>query len=105
LTDTTDHICFFRHALALDERRVKFLPEYVHSGVFHKEQQAEDQIQADKTGHPPVFKPTMVEVADPGMKGTQLPWQPAIKEVWFPGTHSDMWALSLPPPFRLLINV
>ena len=24
-----DNICFFRHALALDERRVKFLPEYV----------------------------------------------------------------------------
>ena len=23
-----DNICFFRHALALDERRVKFLPEY-----------------------------------------------------------------------------
>ncbi|KAJ7845823.1 hypothetical protein B0H14DRAFT_2248129, partial [Mycena olivaceomarginata] len=23
------NICFFRHALALDERRVKFLPEYV----------------------------------------------------------------------------
>jgi hypothetical protein len=27
--DLADNICFFRHALALDERRVKFLPEYV----------------------------------------------------------------------------
>lgn len=27
------HICFFRHALALDERRVKFLPEYIHGGL------------------------------------------------------------------------
>ncbi|KAI6095041.1 hypothetical protein EDD16DRAFT_1502496 [Pisolithus croceorrhizus] len=27
-----DHICHFRHALALDERRVKFLPEYVYGG-------------------------------------------------------------------------
>ncbi|KAJ3555863.1 hypothetical protein NM688_g2346 [Phlebia brevispora] len=26
------HVCYFRHALALDERRVKFLPEYVHGG-------------------------------------------------------------------------
>jgi len=25
-------ICYFRHALALDERRVKFLPEYVCGG-------------------------------------------------------------------------
>jgi hypothetical protein len=29
LTWTAEHICIFRHALALDERRVKFLPEYV----------------------------------------------------------------------------
>ena len=36
LTDSADHVCFFRHALALDERRVKFLPEYVHGGVCKK---------------------------------------------------------------------
>ncbi|KAJ7499759.1 hypothetical protein FB451DRAFT_1016164, partial [Mycena latifolia] len=29
LTSSARHICIFRHALALDERRVKFLPEYV----------------------------------------------------------------------------
>ncbi|KAN0129054.1 Uncharacterized alpha/beta hydrolase domain (DUF2235) domain containing protein [Lactarius tabidus] len=27
--ERADNICFFRHALALDERRVKFIPEYV----------------------------------------------------------------------------
>jgi hypothetical protein len=27
------HVCVFRHALALDERRVKFLPEYVNGGL------------------------------------------------------------------------
>jgi uncharacterized protein (DUF2235 family) len=27
--EVAENICFFRHALALDERRVKFLPEYV----------------------------------------------------------------------------
>ena len=26
------HVCYFRHALALDERRVKYLPEYVCGG-------------------------------------------------------------------------
>ncbi|KIK95043.1 hypothetical protein PAXRUDRAFT_411019 [Paxillus rubicundulus Ve08.2h10] len=31
-TTGKEHICFFRHALALDERRVKFLPEYVYGG-------------------------------------------------------------------------
>jgi hypothetical protein len=32
LTTSAQHICIFRHALALDERRVKFLPEYVAGG-------------------------------------------------------------------------
>ena len=31
-TDGMQHVCFFRHALALDERRVKFLPEYAYGG-------------------------------------------------------------------------
>ncbi|KAJ7715230.1 hypothetical protein B0H16DRAFT_1230379, partial [Mycena metata] len=33
LTSSAEHICIFRHALALDERRVKFLPEYVSGGA------------------------------------------------------------------------
>ena len=31
------HVCKFRHALALDERRVKFLPEYANGGHGPKE--------------------------------------------------------------------
>lgn len=27
--EKAEKICFFRHALALDERRVKFIPEYI----------------------------------------------------------------------------
>ena len=49
------HVCAFRHALALDEKRVKFQPEYVNGGLG------------------PL----------PGDTGN-------VKEVWFPGTHSDM---------------
>ncbi|KAF4615687.1 hypothetical protein D9613_012553 [Agrocybe pediades] len=30
--DGMKHVCFFRQALALDERRVKFLPEYANGG-------------------------------------------------------------------------
>jgi uncharacterized protein (DUF2235 family) len=30
------HVCAFRHALALDEVRVKFLPEYVNGGAGPK---------------------------------------------------------------------
>ena len=32
LTSSAGHICTFRHGLALDERRVKFLPEYIDGG-------------------------------------------------------------------------
>jgi uncharacterized protein (DUF2235 family) len=35
LPETTNgmkHVCAFRHALALDELRVKFLPEYANGG-------------------------------------------------------------------------
>lgn len=36
--DSMNNICFFRHALALDERRVKFMPTYAqgpHPGADH----------------------------------------------------------------------
>ncbi|KAJ6589856.1 hypothetical protein DFH09DRAFT_217728 [Mycena vulgaris] len=33
-----ENICYFRHALALDERRVKFLPEYICGGKSHPEE-------------------------------------------------------------------
>ncbi|KAJ7145898.1 hypothetical protein C8R44DRAFT_600123 [Mycena epipterygia] len=62
LTWSADHICAFRHALALDECRVKFQPEYIHGGSFEPEDS--DPV---KPSNPP-----------------------NIKEVWFPGTHSDI---------------
>jgi hypothetical protein len=69
LTDQgMDHVCYFRHALALDERRVKFIPEYACGG-----QSAPAEKQAP-------FKHGMI---------------PRQKEVWFAGTHSDMLGLSL----------
>jgi hypothetical protein len=55
------HVCVFRHALALDERRVKFLPEYVNGG-----------LGPDASGNKDELKHC------------------DVKEVWFSGTHSDM---------------
>ncbi|VDB86472.1 unnamed protein product [Peniophora sp. CBMAI 1063] len=61
--DGMTHVCFFRHALALDERRVKFLPEYANGGAGPSKSQLEP-------------------VSDES--------QPHTKEVWFAGTHSDV---------------
>ncbi|EMD30969.1 hypothetical protein CERSUDRAFT_100829 [Gelatoporia subvermispora B] len=66
LPDTANgmkHVCYFRHALALDERRVKFLPEYVYQGLSE-------------------FEKTKVRASQSGSSHT--------KEVWFVGTHSDI---------------
>ncbi|EGO29547.1 hypothetical protein SERLADRAFT_412997 [Serpula lacrymans var. lacrymans S7.9] len=46
-TRSCDHICYFRQALALDERRVKFLPEYVYGGKAD---------ESDDTSIPPHIK-------------------------------------------------
>ncbi|KAJ6570950.1 hypothetical protein DFH09DRAFT_916844, partial [Mycena vulgaris] len=70
LTWSAKHICIFRHALALDERRVKFLPEYVAGG---------GSSPASVNGAP--------EPSSAGGSDTTL-WD--VKEVWFPGTHSDI---------------
>jgi hypothetical protein len=55
------HVCVFRHALALDERRVKFLPEYANGGLG------------------PIVKSDKASTKKSN-----------VKEVWFAGTHSDM---------------
>jgi hypothetical protein len=68
-TDTAEHICYFRHALALHERRVKFLPEYVCRG---------DSIPPNETS------------SQSTSTDTQLATFPHVKEVWFAGTHADV---------------
>ncbi|KAF8134258.1 hypothetical protein EV363DRAFT_1160909 [Boletus edulis] len=55
------HTCHFRHALALDELRVKFMPEYFH-----------------QTNSPMNLSGRRREIID-------------VKEVWFAGSHSDVW--------------
>ena len=58
-----DHICIFRHALALDERRVKFLPEYRYNHGANIENSA---------------------------SSPSIPGSDRVKETWFRGSHSDM---------------
>ncbi|KIJ59906.1 hypothetical protein HYDPIDRAFT_118022 [Hydnomerulius pinastri MD-312] len=60
-TSSAAHACHVRHALALDERRVLFLPEYFH--------------QTNSRTHGKNVKPS--ETGD-------------IKEVWFAGSHLDI---------------
>ncbi|EJD37489.1 WD40 repeat-like protein, partial [Auricularia subglabra TFB-10046 SS5] len=61
-TDGMKFVCFFRHALALHEFRVKFLPEYVNGGAGPTEESTDPEIGRE----------------------------PHTKEVWFTGSHSDI---------------
>ncbi|KAJ7918470.1 hypothetical protein B0H13DRAFT_1607450 [Mycena leptocephala] len=60
LHSSAEHVCIFRHALALDECRVKFLPAY--------------------TSRPP-----LAQIIPEGKTSI-----PNIKEVWFVAKHEDM---------------
>ncbi|KAL0569070.1 hypothetical protein V5O48_012904 [Marasmius crinis-equi] len=70
------HVCYFRHALALHERRVKFLPEYAQGGA--------GPIQEVKENKGTIGPPPEGVTVIPEQKF------PRVKEVWFAGTHSDM---------------
>ena len=96
-TSSVEHICFFRHALALDERRVKFLPEYARGGATEGgEQNCEgdkvEEIRDSKEDVAQVPRPTSSKRRQEVAPEIQLPSKgpPHIKEVWFAGTHSDM---------------
>ncbi|KAJ2936117.1 hypothetical protein H1R20_g982, partial [Candolleomyces eurysporus] len=70
-TDGMTHVCYFRHALALDERRVKFLPEYAWGGTTLPPPDAGVKDKSGQRSH-----------------GDRI--RPQVLEVWFPGTHSDI---------------
>jgi hypothetical protein len=84
-TDTCNHICYFRHALALDERRVKFLPEYVYGSM------------SDRSGSKSVPPPK----DECHLKEDHAEVKDNVKEVWFAGSHADVYVFSAPEGYRL----
>ncbi|KAH9485826.1 hypothetical protein JR316_0002741 [Psilocybe cubensis] len=82
LPETTNgmkHVCAFRHALALDELRVKFLPEYANGGEGPPP--PPQASQSSDTFNP--FHNTKSTTQGRKHGGN-------IKEVWFAGSHSDV---------------
>jgi hypothetical protein len=102
------HVCYFRHALALDERRVKFLPEYAYGGTTlppsatekgtntsranYKQRRKNNSLNGDgnelSEDIPPIDNEAKDDHLQATMKSTGKP--PHAMEVWFAGTHSDM---------------
>ncbi|KAF7972140.1 hypothetical protein HWV62_18876 [Athelia sp. TMB] len=99
-TDSSKDICHFRHALALDERRVKFLPEYCRGGDGPKGDGTGTSVKLDPSVTTGPNNSTTAKAdkeaplasddnshSSTNMKSTSMPH---VKEVWFTGTHSDI---------------
>ena len=89
--DGMKHVCYFRHALALDERRVKFLPEYAYGGSAMAPAKSEDEEPSPGACEsPPNDKPPIAVSDRPLARIKSTDNRPHTIEVWFAGTHSDM---------------
>jgi hypothetical protein len=89
--DGMEHVCYFRHALALDEKRVKFLPEYAHGGTSL----SPDASKATNIANASMGDGAKSAADFDGVKANRDIEEPTsklphTKEVWFAGTHSDM---------------
>ena len=113
--DGMKHVCYFRHALALDERRAKFLPEYAYGGTstssaakaMDSKGSSVDPEPPQKDNQPtgkadgPIANnepsndspPSDKKAIDDNHSATKVKStgrRPHTIEVWFAGTHSDM---------------
>ncbi|KAF8162430.1 hypothetical protein K438DRAFT_1618280, partial [Mycena galopus ATCC 62051] len=95
LPSSAERVCIFRHALALDEGRLKFLsairPPQPPKPVEIREKETEEASRISGV----TKRPTSVSKLFPGIVETRPISEttvnvPDIKEVWFPGTHIDM---------------
>ena len=84
------HACHFRHALALDELRVKFMPEYFHEMNTQSDDGESKYIDTRLNVRLPKRASA---VSDNGSHRSEGNKAPKIKEVWFAGSHSDVWVL------------
>ncbi|KAF8463802.1 hypothetical protein JB92DRAFT_2838851 [Gautieria morchelliformis] len=94
VSQTTSASDFFRHALALDERRVKYLPEYAHGGVSEQSKRRVAQRNEDTKARRSADLTADEDKVKVKGKKTDIESSashPRIKEVCqFPGTHSDI---------------
>jgi uncharacterized protein (DUF2235 family) len=88
LTNQCEHICYIRHALALDERRVKFLPEYMCGGESYRDEDISSPPLSMKFPPSEDNGDRIQSLRNPAPEKVHRP--PRVKEVWFPGSHSDV---------------
>ncbi|KAF9236344.1 hypothetical protein BU15DRAFT_50177, partial [Melanogaster broomeanus] len=106
-SSSVDHACHFRHALALDERRVKFMPEYFHEmntittiKMSNDRRKTSKYLRYDKRKADCARKSKATdgeksEVTDvENFQAIDVNPYANIKEVWFAGSHSDVYVFT-----------
>ncbi|KDR68088.1 hypothetical protein GALMADRAFT_146577 [Galerina marginata CBS 339.88] len=102
--DGMKHVCYFRHALALDERRVKFLPEYAYGGSAMPPTTVSDAKKSNQSIFSRLLarmkkvitekSANVAETSDvidtPELVNMDKKKHQHTLEVWFAGTHSDI---------------
>ncbi|TFK52545.1 hypothetical protein OE88DRAFT_1417444 [Heliocybe sulcata] len=89
---TNNAIRYFRHALALDEHRAKFMPSYYHRSPYSEK-------QVDKKSRlslPQLQEDTDVIKQYEETINNSSPNKTDAKEVWFAGAHCDIGGGSVP---------
>ncbi|TCD62857.1 hypothetical protein EIP91_006338 [Steccherinum ochraceum] len=82
-----------RHALALDERRVKFLPQYCVAPDPKGEQHAQRHLFKRSK---PTHQATLSKAYEDLINAQNAAFKPDVKEVWFAGVHTDVGGGSVP---------
>jgi len=102
--DGMKHVCYFRQALALDERRLKFLPEYAYGGratephpqkLEHCPPSDRNLCSRLRSWYSRTTRPPAVGGKPSDKKADRSQIESGVEhrhtaEVWFVGTHSDM---------------
>ncbi|KAF8554222.1 hypothetical protein OG21DRAFT_1115500 [Imleria badia] len=94
------HACHFRHALALDELRVKFMPEYFREmNAQTDDGKSKYIVTSSEVEHAasPTSDRRESTVSDNGTHLSENKKKTTeIKEVWFAGSHSDVGGRNRP---------
>ncbi|KAG9309245.1 hypothetical protein JVU11DRAFT_10725 [Chiua virens] len=99
--------CHIRHALALDELRVKFLPEYFHEANSQTDGGNPSCAVSSDIGDGVVFctPTTSSSNAASSSSAGRKHGTADVQEVWFAGSHSDVGGLDKPGKYHQAGNV
>ncbi|KAJ7729083.1 hypothetical protein DFH07DRAFT_895750 [Mycena maculata] len=97
-TRSNNNVRYFRHAIALDEHRARFQPNFWNRPTPDDLQLGVQPGEMPKSGRKPFKKKSLNDLENQYMDGGQ--YQTHVEEVWFAGCHCDVGGGALPNATR-----